>query len=277
MNFSNYVTTDVLNNTFVRIALTIALTIILQYIVRLVVERLVRRLVWPYRYENKTDERKREDTIISIFRTATSAILWIVAVITILSLLGVNFQALLTTAGVFTVVIGFGAQQAIRDILAGIFILTENQYRVGDVVSLKGGATGDGASGVVEEFSLRITKLRDLDGTLNIIRNGEAAVILNRTFKQSAVVVDFYVAIDSDMAKVQQVVNDVGLELYKDEEWHKKVVRQIAFLRVDAIEAPGIKVRALGRVQPACQWEVAGEYRRRMISAFKKAKVDLVV
>lgn len=166
------------------------------------------------------------------------------------------------------IIIGLGAQATIRDYLAGISILAENQYRVGDIITLSGGTTGDGASGVVEEITLRITKLRDLDGTLNIVRNSDASVITNRTYKYSSVVIDVGVAYDSDIDAVERVMNAVGDELLNDPIFGVDIVEQIKFLRVNEFGESAILVKAVGKVQPARQWEIGGEYRRRLLKAF---------
>lgn len=265
-----------LQNTFTQILLIILGTIVLQMISRKIISRVVRRAVRPNRYETRLDERKREDTLINIFKTTVAAGLWISAVFSILLLLGINLASLATGAGLISVVIGLGAQTTIRDILAGIFILAENQYRVGDRISLNGGLTGvQGASGVVEEISLRITKLRGDDGTLAIVRNGEAAVITNRSFKYSNVIVDLAVELDTDVDKLELVINKVGEAMASEEQFEKSVLDPISFLRIDNFTDTVMIVKAVGKVKPGQQLELAGEYRRRLLPALKTAKIKL--
>jgi small-conductance mechanosensitive channel len=206
----------------------------------------------------------------------------VVAGATILRVLEFDLASIATGAGFLGIVVGLGAQATIRDYLAGMFILLENQYRVGDIVTLSGGTTGvgtsgAGTSGVVEEITLRITKLRDLDGTLNIIRNGEASVVTNRTFDYSSVVLDVGVAYDTDIDTAERVMNQVGEEMLEDKILHEEINEPIKFLRVDRFADSAVILKAVGQVKPASQWTVAGEYRRRLLKAFAKEKIEITL
>lgn len=261
---------------FVQILLIILGTLVLQMVSRKIITRVVRRAVRSNRFETRLDERKREDTLINIFRTSVAALLWIIAVFSIFLLLGINIASLATGAGLISVVIGLGAQNTIRDILAGMFILFENQYRVGDRISLSGGMTGaNGAGGIVEEISLRITKLRGDDGTLTIVRNGEAAIITNRSFKYSNIIIDLAVALDTDIDKLESTINTVGQEMADEEQFAKTVIDPVSFLRIDGFGDTTMTVKAVGKVKPGQQIELAGEYRRRLLPALKRAKIQL--
>ena len=265
-----------LHNAFVRIILIILGTMVLQVISRVMVAHIIRHSVQTHRYETKQDERKREDTLINVVRTSVAAALWFIAVFAILAQLNINLASLATGAGLISVVIGLGAQNTIRDILAGIFILIEHQYRVGDTVTLSGGTTGiNGTTGVVEEISLRITKLRNIDGTLNIVRNGEASIITNHSFKYSNALVDIKVHYTTDIDKLEQVMNSVGADMTKDENIQKDIMEPITFLRIDNFTDDFANVRALGKVRPGTQYKIAGEYRRRLLPALQKAKITL--
>ncbi len=266
-----------LENELFVISLTVLIVFGVQFIVHHFIGKLVRRSVRQRKGETRSDEKKREDTLINVIRTVASVIVWLTAIIVILGELGLNISALLAGAGVFSVILGFGAQNTIRDYLAGMYILMENQYRVGDVVTLSGGTTGLGVSGVVEEISLRITKLRSLDGTMNTIRNGEATIITNQTFHYSAVVVDINVSYDSDIDTVEKMMNKVGLEVAGDEKWKSLTVEPIQFLRVDKFTDVAVVARAVGKVSPASQWEIAGEYRRKLLKALKAKHVKIGV
>ena len=261
-----------------RILLIFIATLVLQIILRGLIGQVVRRIVSRHRFESKSDELKREETLITVLRTGIGVLLWLVAVLAILEIMGVNVAAAATGAGVFGIVLGIGAQSTIKDFLAGLFILFGNQYRVGDIVTLSGGTTGVvGASGVVEEVTLWITKLRGLDGTLSIIRNGEASIISNMSFTFSSVVIDVSVVYESDIDIIETVMNEVGLQIAGEEKWRKLVVQPITFLRVDAFTPSGVTVRAVGRVAPASQWDIAGAYRRELLKAFAKSGVDIAL
>ncbi len=261
--------------TLLRIVIIIAAAALVQVVSRGIIERITRRLIRPSKDETKEDEKKREDTLITILGTVFNVLLWAVAFVTILGELNVNIPALLTGAGVIGVVVGLGAQSTIKDYIAGIYILAENQYRVGDIITLSGGPTGLGTSGVVEDVTLRITQLRDLEGTLNTVRNGEASIVTNRTFKYSSVVIRLNVAYNSNIDRVEKVMNDVGLEIAGDEAWKSLTTEPIQFKRVDAFTESSMTVLAVGKVHPASQWDVAGDYRRRLVKALKKEGVEI--
>lgn len=260
------------------IAIVFLAAIVVRTIGRTILERLVRRSVAAERYETKLDERKREDTIIRVLHTALSIVLWLVFAVVVLYILQVNLAALLTGAGVFGIIIGFGAQNTIKDYLAGIFILSENQYRVGDIVTLSGASTGAvGVSGVVEDISLRITKLRALDGTLSVVRNGEASIITNRTFKFSSVVVDVTLPFETDLTHAEEMINQIGVDQLADEQWKAEIIEPMAFMRVDDFVEAGLVVRCYGKVKPGMQWDVAGDFRRRLQVAMKGSKIQFAL
>lgn len=267
---------NILDNPFIQSIIVIGIAVIVQKVSGVIIDRIVRNVIKSHKYSTKLEERKREDTISKVFSALTGVVIWVVVIGVITSLFGFNLGAVAASLGFLGVVIGLGAQTTIRDYVAGIYILIENQYRVGDIVTLSGGTTGAlGTSGVVEDISLRITKLRDLDGTLNIVRNGEASIITNRTYQYSSVVVDINVAYDSDIDEVEKVLNKVGTDMLKDEAMSKLISEPIRFLRVDNFTESAIVVKAIGTVQPAEQWTVAGEYRRRILKAFTAAGITI--
>ncbi len=264
---------ETLDNTVVQICITILITLVLQIISGRFVGRIVKHAVRGHRYKSALDEKKREDTLTKIFQTASAAVIWLVGAIVILSQLHINIAALATGAGLIGLIIGIGAQSAISDFLAGIFIIAENQYRVGDIVSLR--AAGQDISGVVEDITIRVTRLRDLDGKLHTVRNGLTDSVTNFTFNYANVNVDIGVAYESDIDTVERVINEVGATMAKEEAWEARIIEPVAFLRVDGFEDSAVRIKALGKVEPAAQWDVAGEFRRRIKKAFEKNGVTI--
>jgi moderate conductance mechanosensitive channel len=256
-----------------QIALTLIVAVTIQVIIRHTIERIVHRIVHGHKYANQIDEEKREHTLTTIFRTASAVIIWTVVIILVLWHLDVNIAALMTGAGVVGIIVGFGAQSAIRDFLAGIFIIAENQYRVGDVVTLT--IAGKDISGVVEDITIRITRLRDLDGNLYTARNGEVALVSNASFGYANVNIDISVAYTTDVDKVEKIMNEVGKAMAEDSKWSPHIFEPIQFFRVDGFEDAAVRIKALGKVEPAMQWELAGEYRRRIKKAFEKYGVEI--
>lgn len=265
------------SNPIIQIILILAIAAALHSVSGTIIAKIVQRSINKHGRESRADNKKRADTISHIFGTTAGFLIWIIAAVMILGVFDVNLASIATGAGFLGIVIGLGAQATIRDYLAGIFILLENQYRVGDIVTLSGGTTGIGTSGVVEEITLRITKLRDLDGTLNIVRNGEASIVTNRTINYSSVVLDVNVPYDVDIDAVERVMNQVGTKMTEDDAFKDEINEPIQFLRVDRFADSAVIVKAVGQVKPAMQWGVAGEYRRRLLKAFAKAGIKIAL
>ena len=268
MSLSNFT-----GNQAAQILITVVVAIVVQIIARKSISGIVKRIIRSHKYASHSDEEKREKTLSTIFRTASAVIIWVIAGIVILSQLHVNIAALMTGAGLLGIVVGFGAQSSIQDFLAGLFIIAENQYRVGDIVTLR--ASGADYSGIVEDITVRITRLRDLDGNLHIIQNGSASVVSNLSFGYANVNIDIGVAYEADIDKVEKVMNQVGKTMKEDQEWGEMIVDPIHFLRLDSFADSAVVVKALGKVEPAKQWDVAGEYRRRLKVAFEKEGISI--
>lgn len=235
----------------------------------LIISRGVRSAVEAHRYASKTEEKQREDTLISILSTIFRVLLWIIGGMTILSTVGFDIAPLLASAGVLGVALGFGAQDLIKDFVAGLYIIMENHYRVGDVVSL------DSTSGVVKRISLRETVLRDLDGNVHHIPNGSFDIATNMTFEYSQINLDVGVGYSTDLDKLEKVINKVGEELAKDKAWSEIIVEPPAFLRIDELGDSAIVAKVLGKTVPMKQWAVMGELRKRYKKAFDKEGIEI--
>lgn len=257
-----------------RVLFTVLCLVLAQLVIRNFLAQAVHRIVRSHHYTSKHEEKQREETLITIFRTTSAVVLWVVGVILILTELGLRIGPLLTSAGVIGVVVGFGAQKTIRDFLSGLFIILENQYRVDDIITLTTPG-GVAVSGQVESVTIRITRLRDLDGSLHVVQNGDIAVVTNQSFGYSNVNVDVRMGYDTDVGLAEEVINKVGKAIAADKKWHERVVEPIHFLRVERFGEAGMEVKALGRVQPGVQWDVAGEFRRRVIPALERAGIDI--
>jgi small-conductance mechanosensitive channel len=215
------------------------------------------------------EAQKREQTL---SRAAISTINILVATLAffiILSELGINLAPLLAAAGVIGIAIGFGAQSLVRDFFSGIFILLEDQYRVGDVVRV-----GDTA-GLVEDINLRRTVLRDLDFIVHSIPNGEVRVASNFTKEKSRVNMNVSVAYKEDLDVVIAEINRVGQEMSEDPYFGTLIRDPLKVLRVDAFEQSGIAIKVIGETLPIRQWEVAGEFRRRIKRAFDEKGITI--
>lgn len=262
------------DNRLVQVLTTIFIALLVQLFLRHFTDRIVRQAVRRHYHNNEAEEQKRENTLISIFHTLGAVIVWMVTIIVLLVQLHINLAGLLTGAGLIGVVIGIGAQTAIKDFLSGIFIIMENQYRVGDIITLSAGTT-NGVSGVVEDITVRITKLRDLDGNLHIVPNGSAGIITNMTFQYANVNIDIPVSYNNDIDAIKRIINQIGIKVAGDEKVGPDVIEAIQFLRVDSFGESTVMVKALGKVRAGTQWDVAGEFRHQLMLAFEKNRIGV--
>lgn len=252
-------------NEGLRIGVVLLVALVVTLFAGSVIERLVRKLI---RTQGDTPdtaaEVKRENTLIKIFKKSVRIGVWILAVLMVLAELGIEIGPLLAAAGVAGLAFGFGGQYLIRDLISGTFIIVENQYRTGDVVCF------DGTCGLVEDISMRMTTLRDLDGVVHHVPHGEIKKVSNMTKGFSRVNLNIGVSYDADLEHVIRVVDRVGGELAEDPEWQEHVLSAPKFLRVDDFADSAVVVKILGDTVPLKQWDVAGELRKRLKIAFDK-------
>ncbi len=233
------------------------------------IEKIIRKSVKADHFLSKAAEKKREDTLIKVFSGTLKIVVLVVALMMLLSELGLDIGPMLAAAGIAGLAFGFGGQYLIRDIIAGLFIILENQYRVGDVVCF------DGTCGLVEDITLRMTILRDLDGTVHHIPNGEIKKASNLSKSFARVNLDIGVSYDSDIEKVIKVVNRVGDELVNDPKWKEFIIKPPQFLRIGEFADSAIIIKILGETKPLKQWDVAGELRKRIKIAFDKEGIEI--
>ena len=223
----------------------------------------------PIRGESQQGIKKRANTLLGVFLGLGRVIIALVTLLMLLSEIGVEIGPVLAGFGVVGIAVGFGAQYLIRDIIAGVFILMENQYRVGDVASV-GGVTG-----LVEEINLRKTVLRDLDAIVHHVPNGEIRVASNYSRHYSRVNLNISVAYDTDLDFAIKVINDVCKKMAGEEKWGKIIKTVPQVLRVDKFGDSGIDIKILGDVVPLEQWNVMGELRLRLKKTFDKEGIEI--
>jgi len=219
--------------------------------------------------ENKEGFKKRVDTLGGVIANVLTIIVSGMAGLMILSELGIDIVPLLTGAGLIGLAFGFGAQNTVRDFLAGFFILMENQYRKGDVVKIAG------VAGLVENVNLRRTILRDLDGIVHSIPNGEVSVASNYTLGFSRVNLNIGVSYDTNLEKAIKVLNDVGKDLASDKKFKHLIVKPPEVLGVDNFGESSIDIKILGETKPIKQWDVMRELRKRIKIAFDKNNIEI--
>lgn len=258
---------------FLRLFLVVFVSIVTSWVLRRIIDIIFNPQPIFQRFSASEDHKKRQRTIGKILKTFLDIIIWCYATVTILTLLGVDVPSLMTGAGLIGVVIGLGAQNTVRDIVAGIFIVAENQYRVGDSIETQ--VAGRLISGKVENISLRITQVRDTDGKLHTIRNGASESVTNMSFKYANVNLAFGVAYHTDINKLEKVINRVGEEMLTNPDLKKEIIEPIRFLRINKFLDSSMEVKCLGRVKAGRQWHVAGEFRRLLKNSFDKNDIEL--
>ena len=167
--------------------------------------------------------------------------------------------------------LGFGAQSLVKDFLAGIFIIAENQYRVGDVVDVMG------ASGTVERVGTRSTVLRDADGNVHYLPNGTIQHVINKTMGYSMSRFTLQLDPSSDISRAADIINETGQQLSKEKSWDKKIIEPPKFVSVGDITGRSVELIVAGKVQPSDQWAVTSEMRRRLLKEFEKQEIELAV
>lgn len=266
---ANWITEN--QTTLISIAFIIIGAWIVERFGHIAARRIIKRTLKKSRFESESERSKRENTIDQILSGTLHILIWPIAIIMIVSQLGVDIAPLIAGAGIIGLAVGFGAQSLVKDIISGLFIIIENQYRVGDVVKL--GQT----AGSVERINLRVTVMRDLDGIVHTIPNGTIDITSNFTKEHSGINLNVRVDYSSDINKVIEVINNVGVDMAKEDYWSEKIIEAPQFSRVDNFAENGIEVKITGDVQPLTQWEITGELRKRLIIAFDKTNISFAL
>jgi len=221
--------------------------------------------------QTKKDIEKRQATLVALFVT-----LWRIIVITFVAFAlirilfrGIDLTPLFASAGVIGVALGIGAQSLIKDFLSGVFIISENQYRVGDVVDI------EGASGTVERIGVRSTVLRDVDGNVHFLPNGMIQHVINKTMGYSMSRFTVAVTSDTDIDQAATLIDRIGNTLAREEKWKMKVIEPPQFVMVGEITSTAVNLIISGKTQPSEQWSVTAEMRRRLLEEFDKKGIKL--
>jgi len=239
--------------------------------------RLLKHTVRPDTYPTKADREKRIKTLHSLASGVIRLLVYMVAGLLIVSEINPSYKNLLfTSAGLIGVALGFGAQSMIRDIVSGVFIIIENQYRIGDEISLIAGAGIGTVDGIVENITIRTTVLRDLNGNVHHMPNGNIGVTSNKTLGFSRMNENIIVAIETDLALLEDIIKKVGQDLVAKPEMEAMILEAPALISVKGFSEGGVIVRISAKTSPASQWKVRSEFYKRLKQAFEKNKIKLV-
>ncbi len=242
-------------------------------IIGAVLPRIIERFITTRGKKRTAKERlaKRSRTLGAVLTTTIGILIAIGAVFMVLSEIGINITPLLAGAGIAGIAVGFGAQSMVRDVIAGFFIIIEGQYDVGDVIKVNNNIAGG-----VEGLNLRRTLLRDLDGVLHIIPNGEIKMASNLTKKWSRAHLNISVAYKEDLDRVMAILKKVWEELAEDPDWGPFLISKTPWLlRVNEFGDSGIIIKVVGETKPGKHWDTMGELRRRIKRVFDEEGIEI--
>ncbi|MGW0229479.1 mechanosensitive ion channel family protein [Actinopolymorpha singaporensis] len=205
---------------------------------------------------------QRAHALGSLFKSISTAVIFGVTFLMVLEQLGYNLAPIIASAGVVGVAIGFGAQNLVKDFISGVFMLLEDQYGVGDVIDM-GQATG-----TVEGIGLRVTRLRDGDGVLWHVRNGEIVRVGNKSQGWSSLVLDVSVAYDEDVAQVEELINDTARALSDEDEWRDRILEAPHVVGIEEVNGAALTLRMIGKTRPNEHFGVQRELRLRLKALF---------
>lgn len=210
---------------------------------------------------------QRAETLRHIIRSVSKVVLAVVLLLTVSSELGFSIAPVLASAGIVGLAIGFGAQSLVKDIISGFFILLEDQYGVGDVVKI-----GD-QSGLVERMTLRVTVLRNLEGQVHVIPNGNIQTVTVLTKEWARAVVDVTVTHRENIERVYGILTKINTQLARD--YPDRVLEKPQILGIEEMTDVGVKLRMVVKTPPLKQWDIARDWRRRIKDEFDREGVDI--
>lgn len=212
-------------------------------------------------------DEKKSNTLSGLMKSIIRYTIYIIMAISILNVLNIPTESILAAAGLGGLAVGFGAQNLVKDVISGFFILFEDQYAVGDYVTI-GNATGD-----VEDMGLRITKIRAFNGDLHIIPNGEIKTVINHSRGNSLAIIDICVAYEADINKAIKILKELGEKYY--EKNRDKVVELPSVLGITGFGDSDVKLRMTIRTLPLKHWSVEREIRKEIKEAFDRENIEI--
>ena len=277
---------DVMAGKPLQVLIVLVVTLVARAIIIRAIERVANRAIKlnseraerddrvPATPEQHIEQMRREQrarSISQLLRSTTSVFLYAVAVVTVMGILGINIGPIVASAGVVGVALGFGAQTLVKDYLAGIFSIMEDQFGIGDLVDV------GPVVGIVEEVGLRVTRLRDLSGVVWYVRNGEILRVANRSQGWTMAVVDIPVSYDSDLDTVKTIVEQVADAMSADESCRELIIDRPEYAGVESVSGEAVVVRVTARALPDKQVAASREIRERMKNALDIAGITIPV
>ncbi len=258
--------------------LVVAALFLVALLIRWVAHKLITRVVkqavqgvLPDRVNLVASERRRQraEAMGSLFKSIVTGLLVAVFGTMMLSEVGIDIAPIIASAGIVGIALGFGAQSLVKDFLSGVFMIIEDQYGVGDNVDL-----GE-ASGTVEAVTLRMTRLRDVNGTVWYVPNGQIVRVGNQSQNWARTVLDVSVAYHEDLTRVKRVLADVAHDLWDDDDFKGQVIEEPSVWGVESLGVDGVTVRVVLKTTPGEQWAIAREMRQRIKARFDHEGIEM--
>ena len=253
----------------IKVAVILAIVLVILLILRRLIPKLITARIPRIREESPDQLAQRSKTLSRVVVQVVSFIIWLVAILMILSVLGINITPVLAAVGVAALAVGFAAQNIIRDYLHGFFIVMEDWYRVGEV------ATVSGIGGLVDNITLRRTVLRDINGTMHVIPNSKIDLASNMTRDWARINLNVTVAYKEDLTRTFRVIDEVCQQLKDDPVWGQDMLTTPHVERVDNFGDHGVELKILGDTKPIRQWALMGELRRRLKDRFDEEGIEI--
>lgn len=263
-----------LNHSWLTILVVFCVTAVLYWLGTALLGTIVRNAVAAGargRGWHRKDIEKRQNTLASLFVNIWRVVIVTASILILLPVVfpGINLAPLFASAGILGVALGFGAQSLVKDFLSGVFIISENQYRIGDIIEI------NGDSGTVEHIGTRSTVMRDADGNVHYYPNGTIQHVINKTMGFSMARLTISVQPSVDLEHVIDIINQTGQKLAKETKWERKIIDAPAFVSMGEFTGTSVSLNIAGKTQPSDQWAVVSEMRRRLFDSFEKNEIAL--
>lgn len=268
----NKIITDIVNwllYDFTYVLISLVVVIVLIWLFNAISRNLEKVILKRSDALHDKEAQKRVKTLMSIGRGIMRLILWAIFALILLKRIGIEIGPIIASAGIAGIAIGFGAQELIRDFLAGFFVLLDNQIRTDDIVVI------NGTTGVVEKIELRTIRLRDHSGVVHIFQHGKINTLSNMTKEWSALVFEIGVAYKEDVDTVIAIMKSVGEDLEKDSRFSGNILEPISILGVEQFANSSIQLKVRIKTQTGEQWQTRREYMRRLKYAFDKKGIEI--
>ncbi len=213
--------------------------------------------------------QQRTATVAGLLKSISTGVVAAIVIVMVIAQLGYNIAPLIASAGIIGVALGFGAQSLVKDFLSGIFLIVEDQYGVGDVVDV------GVASGTIEAVGLRVTRMRDVNGTVWYVRNGEILAVGNMSQNWARTVLDIPVAFSEDLTRVREILHEVAQQVWEDPEYGQDILEEPEVWGVERWDPDGVIVRVVLKTAPLQQWGVAREMRERIKDRFDSEGIEI--